>query len=188
MLVEATQLPDVKIFTPKRFADTRGHFMETFRQNVFEDAIGKPVKFVQDNQSVSKHKYTLRGLHYQKPPYWQGKLVRCVRGAILDIAVDARPESKSFGHHVKVELSAQNTAQLWVPEGFLHGFITLEDNTEVVYKCTKYYHHESDASVAWNDSDLAIDWGVDAPQVLLSEKDAHATSFAHHFQHLRVAP
>ncbi|HHL42613.1 MAG TPA: dTDP-4-dehydrorhamnose 3,5-epimerase [Hellea balneolensis] len=181
MDIRTLDIPDVKLFTPKRFEDARGYFMETFRHSIFNETLGLDIQFVQDNHSHSTHKFTLRGLHFQKPPHWQGKLVRCVRGAILDIAVDARPNSRTFGHHVKAELSAENKAQLWVPEGFLHGFLTLSENAEVLYKCTRYYDHNSDATVAWNDPDLAIDWGADPNTVRLSAKDAAAASFRAQF-------
>ena len=151
--------------------------METFRQDIFEKHIGYPVTFVQDNHSLSTQKYTVRGLHYQTPPYAQGKLIRCIRGAILDVAVDARRNSLTYGQHVKAILSADNAAQLWVPAGFLHGFATLEPDTEIVYKCTNVYDKDCDGSVAWNDPDLNIDWGFSPAQAILSPKDRTAPAF-----------
>lgn len=165
------------LFTPRRFGDDRGFFMETFRQTTFQEAVGPnaPV-FVQDNQSFSKAAGTVRGLHFQTPPHAQGKLVRCTQGAIIDVAVDARRNSSTFGQHVRAELSPENGAQLWVPAGFLHGFSTLVDNTVVQYKCTDYYASDCDGNIAWNDPSLAIDWGIDPANAVLSEKDAIAPS------------
>ena len=165
------------LITPERFGDHRGFFMETYQSQKFEEAIGARITFDQDNQSLSKTKGALRGLHYQSPPHAQGKLVRCIKGSITDIAVDFRNGSPNYGEYVKVTLSAENRQQLWVPEGFLHGFVTLEDNTEVVYKVTNYYSAEADGNILWNDPDLAIDWGILPSSVTLSEKDQKAPSF-----------
>jgi dTDP-4-dehydrorhamnose 3,5-epimerase len=159
------------LFTPKKYIDDRGYFMETFRYDTFCNAIGKKVSFVQDNQSFSTSIGTLRGLHYQSPPFAQGKLVRCTSGSIIDVAVDIRKNSKTFGKTVKVELSPDNAAQLWVPEGFLHGFLTLKECTEVQYKCTNYYSPDHDGNIAWDDPELSINWGIDSNSVILSEKD-----------------
>jgi len=133
---------------------------------------------VQENHSLSQHAYTVRGLHFQRPPFAQGKLVRCSRGSIIDVAVDVRVGSSTYGKHVKAELSAENNAQLWVPEGFLHGFVTLEKDTEVQYKCTNYYSPECDGTILWNDPILAIDWTVRSYQACLSDKDKAAQGFS----------
>lgn len=152
--------------------------METFRQSIFEDAVKSAYDFVQDNHSRSSQKGTLRGLHFQSPPHAQGKLARCTIGAILDIAVDIRSQSNTYGQYIKAELSAQNGSQLWVPPGFLHGFLTLTDNVDVQYKCTNYYVPKFDGAVIWNDPDLKIDWGVSPDDVILSGKDKAAQKFA----------
>jgi len=165
------------LITPHKFSDERGFFMETFRQDSFNKAIEKNVIFVQENHSLSVPKGTVRGLHFQSPPHAQGKLVRCTRGSIIDVAVDARKSSPTYGHHIRVELTAEKANQLWVPEGFLHGFSTLEDNTEVVYKVTDYYSPECDGNVFWNDPELTIDWGIEETSAILSTKDISAPQF-----------
>ncbi len=177
MDVAALDIPEVKLVTPRRFSDDRGFFSETYNARAFR-AAGIDADFVQDNHSYSAHKWTVRGLHYQAPPHAQAKLVRVVRGAVLDVAIDARKSSPTFGKWVKAELSAESGAQLFVPAGFLHGFLTLEPDTEVVYKVDNFYDRDSDGSVIWNDPSLAIDWGVEARAVTLSEKDAAAPSWA----------
>jgi len=166
------------LFTPKRFGDDRGFFMETFRQSIFKTATQSQLRFVQDNHSRSSQKGTLRGLHFQTPPHPQGKLVRCTIGAILDVAVDARTASPTYGQYVKAELNSENGKQLWVPPGFLHGFLTLTDNVDVQYKCSDYYNAECDGGVLWNDPDLNIDWGITPDKVILSDKDKTAQTFA----------
>ncbi len=171
MQVDPTALPGVLILTPRRFGDARGWFMETFSAARMQ-AAGLHVDWVQDNQSFSAAKGTLRGLHYQRPPHAQDKLVRCSRGAIRDVAVDFRAGSPTFGRWVAVELTADNGRQLLVPKGFLHGFVTLTDDTEVQYKCSDVYAPDCDGAVRWDDPDLGIDWGVTAP--VLSEKDKNA--------------
>lgn len=177
MKAEPTLLPDVIRLTPRRFTDARGYFMETFRLTKFQDAIGQPVEFVQENQSLSLKANTIRGLHFQGPPHGQGKLVRCVKGAILDVAVDIRLGSPSFGQSIIEELSASNDRQLWIPEGFLHGFRTLEDDTIVSYQCSSAYAPESEGAVLWNDPDLSIAWGVETPSAI-SERDIGAIRFS----------
>ena len=176
MKAEPTSLPDVIRMTPRRFADSRGYFMETFRLASFLDAIGVNVEFVQENQSLSLKANTVRGLHFQGPPRSQGKLVRCVQGSLLDVAVDIRLGSPSFGQSVVEELSAANDRQLWIPAGFLHGFRTLEDNTVVSYRCTDTYVPEYEGSVLWNDPDLNIAWDMKTP-VSISERDREASRF-----------
>lgn len=177
MLFEPLAISDVIKIRPRIFKDQRGEFMETFKQSAFNDAVGRDVQFIQDNQSLSLTANTVRGLHYQSPPYAQGKLVRCVQGAIIDVAVDIRQGSPTFGHAVSAELTAKNHEQLWVPEGFLHGFATLTDNTIVQYKCTNYYSPECDGNVFWNDPDLDIDWSIDPAKAILSDKDKTAPAF-----------
>jgi len=163
-------IPEVKLIVPKRFTDARGYFSEIWSDRLFRSEVAN-VALVQDNQSVTAKKGTLRGLHFQKPPFAQGKLVRVVRGSIFDIAVDIRVGSPTYGRHVAAKLDALEGAQLWVPPGFLHGFCTLEDVTEVFYKVTSYYSANHDAGVLWNDPDLGINWPVDSTSVVLSEKD-----------------
>ncbi|WP_454917544.1 dTDP-4-dehydrorhamnose 3,5-epimerase [Xanthobacter sediminis] len=170
MDVQTFDVPDVKLVTPKRFGDSRGFFSQTWTDRAFRAEVAD-MGFVQDNHSLSVPKGTLRGLHYQKPPTAQGKLVRVVRGAVFDVAVDIRHGSPTFGRHVAVRLDAATGAQLWVPPGFLHGFCTLEDNCEVVYKVTDYYSPADDGGVAFDDPDLAIDWPVEPSAMVLSDKD-----------------
>ncbi len=177
MLFERSVIPDVVVVTPKKFTDSRGYFMETFRQNSFSEFVGRDVMFVQENHSLSRPAHTVRGLHFQTPPHAQGKLVRCSQGSIIDVAVDARSGSPTYGQHVAVKLTAENGCQLWVPEGFLHGFATLEPDTEVQYKCTDYYAADCDGSIAWNDPTLGIDWGINYEKARLSDKDKSAPFF-----------
>ena len=165
------------LFTPRVFADDRGSFMETFKANEFEARTGSKAIFVQDNQSFSKLKGTVRGLHFQNPPHAQGKLVRCIAGSIVDVAVDVRRGSDTYGKHIRVILTSANASQLWVPAGFLHGFSTLEANTIVAYKCTDYYAHEADGNILFDDAELGIDWGIDPSQAFLSDKDLKAPAF-----------
>ncbi|WP_336219203.1 dTDP-4-dehydrorhamnose 3,5-epimerase [Citrobacter amalonaticus] len=171
MNVIKTEIPDVLIFEPKVFGDDRGFFFESFNQKVFEEAVGRKVEFVQDNHSKSK-KGVLRGLHYQLAPFAQGKLVRCVVGEVFDVAVDIRKSSPTFGKWVGVNLSAENKRQLWIPEGFAHGFYVLQDNTEFVYKCTNFYKPSFEQALLWNDPVLNITWPViDKLSPIISEKD-----------------
>lgn len=166
-------VPGVVAIEPSRIGDERGFFSETFRSDRFDAEVGTTV-FVQDNHSRSSVRGTLRGLHYQKDPRAQGKLIRVTRGAILDVAVDIRTGSPTFGQHVAVELSEANWRQLWVPPGFLHGFCTLVDDVEVVYKVTDYYSREHDAGVRWNDPALGIAWPFPEADITLSDKDRNA--------------
>jgi dTDP-4-dehydrorhamnose 3,5-epimerase len=168
------EIEGLLILEPRVFTDDRGSFCETFSERLFNEAVGHEVKFVQDNQSVSK-KHVLRGLHFQHPPHAQGKLVRVARGAVLDVAVDLRKNSPTYGQHQIVELSAANQRQFWIPPGFAHGFLALEDDTMFVYKCTDYYSPECEGTIKWNDADLAIDWKVESPNV--SEKDVKGAEF-----------
>ena len=178
MNVIKTEIPDVLIFEPKVFGDDRGFFMESFNQKVFEEAVGRKVDFVQDNHSKST-KGVLRGLHYQLPPFAQAKLVRCVVGEVFDVAVDIRRESSTFGKWVGVNLSAENKRQLWIPEGFAHGFVVLSEMAEFLYKTTNYYSSMHDAGIKWNDLTLAIDWPIE-DDVLLSDKDLNQVEFQYY--------
>jgi dTDP-4-dehydrorhamnose 3,5-epimerase len=177
LAVEALAVPDVKLVTPARFGDDRGFFSETYNAGRFR-AAGISADFVQDNHSLSRERGTVRGLHYQAPPFAQAKLVRVLRGAIVDVAVDVRKGSATYGKWVKAELSAENGVQIFVPRGFLHGFATLEPDTEIAYKVDNYYSRECDGAVLWNDPDLAIDWGIAPDTAVLSAKDASAPAFA----------
>jgi len=170
MNVHELDVPGLKLIVPKRFSDPRGYFSETWSDRQFREEIADAA-FVQDNQSVSVRKGTLRGLHFQKPPFAQGKLIRVVSGSILDVAVDIRKGSPTYRRHIAIKLDALEGAQLWVPPGFLHGYCTLEDTTEIFYKVTAYYSANHDAGVLWNDPDLGIYWPVDFASAILSEKD-----------------
>jgi dTDP-4-dehydrorhamnose 3,5-epimerase len=169
MKVIKTAIPEVFIFEPKVFGDARGFFFESFSQKIFEEAVGKKIEFVQDNHSQSQ-KGVLRGLHYQLDPHAQGKLVRCIEGEVFDVAVDIRKHSATFGQWVGVVLSAENKRQLWIPEGFAHGFLTLSDTAQFVYKATNYYAPQSERCIIWNDPQINIEW-PDTHQVQLSAKD-----------------
>ncbi|EFH5756660.1 dTDP-4-dehydrorhamnose 3,5-epimerase, partial [Escherichia coli] len=169
MNVIKTEIPDVLIFEPKVFGDERGFFMESFNQKVFEEAVGRKVEFVQDNHSKSS-RGVLRGLHYQKAPYAQAKLVRCVVGEVFDVAVDIRESSKTFGKWVGINLSAENKRQLWIPEGFAHGFLVLSDTAEFVYKTNNYYSKEHEAGLLWSDAKIGIAWPK-MEKIILSDKD-----------------
>ena len=177
MNIVETKLPGVLEITPKRFGDHRGFFSESFNKRAWDEA-GLEFDFVQDNHSKSASRGTLRGLHYQSPPAAQDKLVRAVAGAIFDVAVDVRVGSPQYGQWVGVELTAENGKQLLVPKGFLHGFLTLVDDTEVIYKCTDYYAPDCDGSVRFDDADLGIDWEMSSSKMTLSDKDKSAPSFA----------
>ncbi|QCO07216.1 dTDP-4-dehydrorhamnose 3,5-epimerase [Azospirillum argentinense] len=177
MDVVSLDIPDVKIIRPKKFGDHRGFFSETYSRKAFE-AAGLLYDFVQDNQSLSAEVGTVRGLHFQLPPFAQDKLVRVVKGAILDVAVDIRKGSPTYGRHVSAVISAEEWNQILVPIGFAHGFCTLEPNTEVIYKVTNFYSAEHDRGLLWNDPDLGIDWPVAADKALLSDKDRKQPRFA----------
>jgi len=172
MIIETTSLKDLLLLTPQVYKDDRGYFMESYNKM----RIAKMIKndFVQDNESLSR-KNVLRGLHLQLPPHAQAKLIRVIKGSILDVAVDLRKNSVTLGQHFKHVLSGENKKQLYIPEGFAHGFLTLEDNTLINYKCSNYYHAESESSILWNDPDLKIDWGIENP--ILAEKDRLAEKF-----------
>lgn len=163
-------VPDVILVKPKVFGDERGYFMETFRQNQFEAFIGHEVKFCQDNESKSS-KGVLRGLHFQLPPFAQSKLVRVIEGEVLDVAVDIRKGSPTFGQVVAAKLSAENKQQLFVPRGFAHGFVVLSESAIFSYKCDNYYSPENDRGLAFNDPELSIDWQLPHNELMLSDKD-----------------
>jgi dTDP-4-dehydrorhamnose 3,5-epimerase len=175
MKVTRTRIPDVAVVEPVVHGDARGHFFEAFPQAKLEAALGRPLRFVQDNQSRSA-RGVLRGLHYQLP-HAQGKLVRVLSGEIFDVAVDARRGSPTFGRWVGEVLSAENRKQLWVPEGFAHGFLSLADATDVLYKITRPWHPEAEHCILWNDPDIGIDWPLGNSAPLVSPKDAQGKPF-----------
>lgn len=174
MNIVETEIKGVFIIEPKVFGDNRGYFFESFSQREFESVIG-PVTFVQDNQSKSSYG-VVRGLHFQKPPHAQAKLVRVVKGKVLDVAVDLRKDSPTFGKYMTVELSDENHRQVFIPKGFAHGFSVLSEEAVFQYKCDEYYAPESEAAIAWDDQDLNIDWKVPAEDVVLSAKDRNHPS------------
>lgn len=169
MKITTTAIEGVVILEPKVFGDERGYFFESFSQREFEEKVCKTT-FVQDNESSSRYG-VLRGLHFQKPPHAQAKLVRVVKGKVLDIAVDIRKGSPTFGHHVSIELSGENKRQLFIPRGFAHGFAVLSNEVVFQYKCDRYYVPHSEGGILWNDPALGIDWKLPAEDVILSEKD-----------------
>ncbi|ECY2502094.1 dTDP-4-dehydrorhamnose 3,5-epimerase, partial [Salmonella enterica] len=170
-----TEIPDVLIFEPKVFSDERGFFMESFNQKVFEEAVGRKIEFVQDNHSKST-KGVLRGLHYQVEPYAQGKLVRCIAGEVFDVAVDIRKDSETFGKWVGVNISSENKRQLWIPEGFAHGFLVLSDSADFLYKTSNYYSPIHERGIVWNDPTININWPINIDKIL-SEKDTILPNF-----------
>lgn len=178
MNIIQTPISDLMVIEPKVWKDNRGYFYESYNSNLFNQA-GIETHFVQDNQSFSQ-KGALRGLHAQRAPFAQGKLVRVIQGSVLDVAVDIRIDSETFGQHFSIVLSGSNHKQLWVPPGFLHGFLTLEDNTIFTYKVSNYYDKASEIGVIWNDADLNINWSesVDKSELILSEKDLVLPAFA----------
>ncbi|MEO6436198.1 MAG: dTDP-4-dehydrorhamnose 3,5-epimerase [Tepidisphaeraceae bacterium] len=171
MQLTETDIPAVKILTPKKHGDYRGFFSETYSRKALRELAGFDREFIQDNHSLSAEKGVVRGLHYQLPPAAQDKLIRVVRGAILDVAVDIRRGSPTFGRHVSAVISAENWKQILVPAGFAHGFVTLEANTEVLYKVTNVYSPADERGILWNDPALGIAWGIDDGAAVLSEKD-----------------
>lgn len=176
MKVRSTRIPDVLIIEPQVFGDDRGFFFESFNQKVFNEVVGQDITFVQDNHSKSA-KNVLRGLHYQLPPKAQGKLVRVIQGEVFDVAVDIRKGSKTYGQWVGELLSGDNKKQFWIPPGFAHGFLTLSDTAEFLYKTTDYYAPEYERSIRWDDPDLAIAWPL-MGESLLSKKDSLAESLS----------
>lgn len=170
MRVIKTDIEGLAVIEPSVFSDARGYFFEAFNQKVFNAEVA-PVEFVQDNESKSSYG-VVRGLHFQRPPYAQAKLVRVVKGRVLDVAVDLREGSPTYGEHFSVELSDENHRMLFIPRGFAHGFSVLSEEVVFQYKCDNYYHPESEGAIAWNDPDLGIDWGIPEDKVVLSAKDA----------------
>jgi dTDP-4-dehydrorhamnose 3,5-epimerase len=168
--VESLAIPDVKLLRPKLHQDDRGYVCEIIHDKQLQE-VGIPIRVMQENQSMSKQAGTVRGLHFQKPPYAQAKLVRVLRGRILDVAADLRPDSMTYGQHIRVELSQDDVSQLYIPAGFAHGFCTLTDDTVVLYKMSEFYAPAAEGGVKWDDPDLAIAWPVDANQAILSGKD-----------------
>ena len=177
LTVQPLEIADCLLVTPDRFGDSRGFFSETYNKAALK-AQGLDVEFVQDNQSLSRPTGTVRGLHFQVPPFAQAKLVRVTRGAVLDVAVDIRKGSPTYGNHIAVELSAEAWNQLYIPVGFAHGFCTLEPDTELLYKVSAPYSRDDDRGIAWNDPDLGIKWPVAEEDAVLSEKDAVQPAFA----------
>ena len=173
MKIIKTEIEGLLIIRPRVFEDERGYFFESWSKAAFENA-GLDINFVQDNQSLSS-KGVVRGLHFQNPPFAQGKLVQVLKGSVLDVAVDIREKSASYGKHVSVLLSGENKTMFWIPPGFAHGFSTLEDNTMFSYKCSGVYNKESEGSLMWNDTDLNIDWQIKNP--IISEKDQNSELF-----------
>ena len=176
MKIEQTFIQDLVILKPSVFEDERGYFFEAYNKNKLSD-LGIHIDFVQDNQSFSK-KGTLRGLHYQNPPFAQTKLVRVLQGEILDVAVDLRKDSSTFGRHFSVLLSSENKKQLLIPQGFAHGFSVLSETAVVLYKCDQYYNKESEGGIRYDDVTLNIDWGMDLKEAIVSEKDIVLPNFA----------
>lgn len=176
MNIIETPIKDLLIIEPKVWEDDRGYFFESYNRETFRK-LGIEVEFVQDNQSYS-HKNALRGLHAQANPYAQGKLVRVIQGKVLDIAVDIRKNSTTYGQHFSIELSGENKKMFYVPPGFLHGFVTLEDKTIFNYKCSALFHKDAEIGVIWNDKDLAIDWGIDPSDAIVSAKDMGLPAFS----------
>ena len=173
MKIIKTEIEGLLIIEPRVFEDERGYFFESWSKDAFENA-GLDINFVQDNQSFSS-KGVVRGLHFQNPPFAQGKLVRVLKGSVLDVAVDIRKNSPTYGKHVSAHLSGENKTMFWIPPGFAHGFSTLEDNTIFSYKCSGVYNKESEGSLMWNDTDLNIDWKIKNP--IISEKDQNSALF-----------
>lgn len=170
MNIIKTSIEGVVIIEPRLFKDERGYFFESFNQREFEEKVCKTT-FVQDNESKSSYG-VIRGLHYQKPPFAQSKLVRVIKGAVLDVAVDIRKGSSTFGQHVAVELTEENHRQFFIPRGFAHGFSVLSEEVIFQYKCDEFYHPEAEGAIAWNDTELGIDWKIPRDKVILSEKDS----------------
>lgn len=176
MKIRETGIDGLIVIEPDVYGDSRGYFMESFSVRKFCELIGREVTFVQDNESKSSYG-VVRGLHFQRAPYAQSKLVRVVSGRVLDVAVDLRPGSETYGKHFSIELSGDNHLQMFIPKGFAHGFAVLSDEAVFQYKCDEYYAPESEGSIAWNDTDLAIDWRIPHDDVRVSDKDSRSPGF-----------
>ncbi len=176
MKVLTTAIDGVFIIEPKVFGDSRGYFFESYNAGDFKAQTGLDINFVQDNES-SSHFGVVRGLHFQLPPFTQNKLLRCVRGRVLDVAVDIRKNSSTYGKYVTCELTEENHRQFFVPKGFAHGFCVLSENAVFQYKCDEFYHPEAEGAIAWNDPDVKIPWPINADEIELSEKDKHHPFF-----------
>jgi len=183
MKIIETEIPDILVFEPRVFGDSRGYFFESFRKDMLQKHVGE-IDFVQDNQSKSGYG-VLRGLHFQKPPFTQSKLVRVLQGSVLDVAVDIREGSPWYGRHVAVKLDSERNNMLWIPQGFAHGFIVLSEAAVFAYKCDNYYAPEYDAGIRWNDPDIGIDWGIPEEHIQVSDKDASLPFLkdAYHFSY-----
>ena len=179
MKIIKTDIPDLLIIEPDVFGDNRGYFFESFSQRKFEEATGVKVDFVQDNESLSAYG-VVRGLHFQKPPHEQAKLVRVVRGKVLDVALDLRPDSPTYGRYEVVELSGENHRQLFIPKGFAHGFSVLSDEAVFQYKCDDYYAPESEDGIAYDDPDLDINWHIPSEKMVISAKDLNHKTLKEH--------
>ena len=178
MKLTPQSIPDVLLIEPIVHTDKRGYFMETFRQDILDQALGYKINFIQDNESESISKGVLRGLHYQSPPYTQSKLVRVIKGRILDVAVDIRQDSPTFGKHIAVELSGENKKQLFLPHGFAHGFVVLSEGAIFAYKVDAYFSSLHDEGIAYNDKDIAVDWLLPEADMILSEADRNNLNLA----------
>jgi len=175
MIFSKTDIEGLVVIDTKKYTDERGYFFESYQHQKFSEFIGKEIKFVQENESMSSL-YVIRGLHFQKPPFAQGKLVRVSFGKVIDVVVDIRTNSSTYGKTFSIELSQENGKQLWIPEGFAHGFVSLEANSLLNYKCTNYYNQPSEDAIVWNSSTLDINWGVENP--IISDKDQIAEDFS----------
>ena len=175
MIFSKIDIEGLVVIDTKKYADERGYFFESYQHQKFSEFIGKEIKFVQENESMSSL-HVIRGLHFQKPPFAQGKLVRVSFGKVIDVVVDIRANSSTYGQTFSIELSQENGKQLWIPEGFAHGFISLEENSLLNYKCTNYYNQASEDAIAWNSVNLGINWGIENP--IVSDKDQIAKDFS----------
>ena len=175
MIFSKIDIEGLVVIDTKKYADERGYFFESYQHQKFSEFIGKEIKFVQENESMSSL-HVIRGLHFQKPPFAQGKLVRVSFGKVIDVVVDIRSNSNTYGETFCIELSQENGKQLWIPEGFAHGFISLEENSLLNYKCTNYYNQASEDAIAWNSGNLGINWGIENP--IVSDKDQIAKDFS----------
>lgn len=175
MIFTKTPIEGLVVIETKKLNDERGYFFESFHLNKFNSFLNKEIQFVQENESKSKLN-VVRGLHFQSPPFAQGKLVRVPKGKVMDVVVDIRKKSETYGQHFQIELSEENGMQLWIPDGFAHGFVSLENDSILSYKCTNYYNKESEGALFWNDKDLNIQWGITEP--IVSEKDNLAQKFS----------